>query len=114
TGRSDRGSAGGRRGVPAPARLQPDAGARAPPRRGPIGPGSAAIVSLRVIPGGRGEPALPGLLVVGAAEVVTMAGGPRGGDDQAAIDRREAASAGGPGAPNAPAVAIWEGRILGV
>jgi imidazolonepropionase len=71
-------------------------------------------VSLRVIPGGRADQALPGLLVVGAVEVVTMAGGPRGGDDQAAVDRREAASAGGPGTPNAPAVAIWEGRILGV
>jgi len=71
-------------------------------------------VSLRVIPGGRGEPDLPGLLVVGAAEVVTMAGGPRAGDDQGAIDRRAAHEAGGPGAPNAPAVAIWEGRVLGV
>jgi imidazolonepropionase len=71
-------------------------------------------VSLRVIPGGRGEPELPGLLVVGAAEIVTMAGGPRMGDDQGAVDRREAAPFGGPGGPNAPAVAIWEGRILAV
>ena len=74
-------------------------------------------MSLRVIPGGRAEPALPalpGLLVVGAAEIVTMAGGPRGGHDQAAVDRREAEPARGPGAPNAPAVAIWEGRFLGV
>jgi imidazolonepropionase len=71
-------------------------------------------VSFRVIPGGRDEPALPGLLVVGAAEVVTMAGGPRAGADQSAVDRREAAQAGGPGAPNAPAVACWDGRILGV
>ena len=74
-------------------------------------------MSLRVIPGGRAEPALsalPGMLVVGAAEIVTMAGGPRGGDDQAAVDRRSAAPVGGPSAPDAPAVAIWEGRILGV
>jgi imidazolonepropionase len=71
-------------------------------------------VSFRVIPGGRDEPALPGLLVVGAAEIVTMAGGPRAGTDQGAVDRREAAQAGGPGAPNAPAVACWDGRILGV
>jgi imidazolonepropionase len=71
-------------------------------------------VSFRVIPGGRDEPALPGLLVVGAAEVVTMAGGPRAGADQGAVDRRVAAQAGGPGAPNAPAVACWDGRILGV
>ena len=54
------------------------------------------------------------MLVVGAAEVVTMAGGPRAGSDQGEVDRREAASAGGAGAPNAPAVAIWEGRVLGV
>jgi imidazolonepropionase len=71
-------------------------------------------VSLRVIPGGRDEPALPGLLVVGAAEVVTLAGGPRSGAEQGAVDRRAAEPHGGPGAPNAPAVAIWEGRILGV
>jgi len=71
-------------------------------------------VSLRVIAGGRREPGLPGLLVIGAAEVVTMAGGTKAGADQGAVDRREAAPAGGPGAPNAPAVAIWEGRVHGV
>src|SRR5258708_2173622 len=43
-----------------------------------------------------------------------MAGGPRAGADQGAVDRREAAEGGGPAAPNAPAVAIWDGRILGV
>ena len=71
-------------------------------------------MSFRVIPGGRDEPALPGLHVVGAAEIVTLTGGPRAGADQGAVDRREAAQAGGPGAPNAPAVACWDGRILGV
>lgn len=71
-------------------------------------------MTLRLIPGGRPAAARPGLLVVGAAEVVTMAGGPRAGVRQGEIDRREAAEAGGPGAPNAPAVAIWEGRVLGV
>jgi imidazolonepropionase len=71
-------------------------------------------VSLRVIRGGRGDRELPGLLVVGAAEVVTMAGGLRAGADQGAIDRREAGPAGGVGAPNAPAVAIWDGHVLGV
>jgi imidazolonepropionase len=71
-------------------------------------------VSLRVISGGRGEADLPGLLVVGAAEVVTMAGGPRAGADQEEVDRREAAEAGGPYAPDSPVIAIWEGRILGV
>ena len=48
-------------------------------------------MSLRVIPGGRGDVALPGLLVVGAAEVVTVAGGPRIGSGQGEIDRRVAA-----------------------
>lgn len=71
-------------------------------------------MSLRLIPGGRPAEARPGLLVVGAAEVVTMAGGVRAGSEQGAVDRREASAAGGPDAPNAPAVAIWEGRILGV
>jgi imidazolonepropionase len=71
-------------------------------------------VSLRVIPGGRAGPELPGLLVVGAAEVVTLAGGPRIGSEQGEVDRRTATAAGGPAAPNDPAVAIWEGRILTV
>ena len=38
-------------------------------------------MDLRVIPGGRSE-AAPGLLVVGAAEVVTLAGGLRSGSRQ--------------------------------
>jgi imidazolonepropionase len=71
-------------------------------------------VSLRVIRGGRGDRDLPGLLVVGAAEVVTMAGGPRAGAEQGEVDRRTADPVGGSRAPNAPAVAIWEGRIVGV
>lgn len=71
-------------------------------------------MNLRVIPGGRGERDLPGLLVVGAAEVVTLAGGPRAGSSQGEVDRHSAADTGGPSASNAPAVAIWEGRILAV
>ncbi len=71
-------------------------------------------MSLRLIAGGRDAPKLPGLLVVGASEVVTMSGGLRAGSDQGAIGRRAAADAGGPTAPNAPAVAIWDGRIIGV
>ena len=39
-------------------------------------------MTFRVIAGGRGDPDLPGLLVVGANEVVTMAGGPRAGSTQ--------------------------------
>jgi imidazolonepropionase len=71
-------------------------------------------VSLRVLPGGRRDQELPGLLVIGASEIATVAGGPRAGTSQGEVDRRSAEDAGGPGAPNAPAVAIWEGRILGV
>lgn len=71
-------------------------------------------MNLRVIRGGTSEDARPGLLIVGAAEIVTMAGGPRGGDAQGEIDRREAAPFGGPQGSNAPAVAIWDGRILAV
>ena len=71
-------------------------------------------MTLRVLRGGRADPEPRGLLVTGAAEIATIAGGPRMGSGQGEVDRRTAADAGGIGAPNAPAVAIWEGRILGV
>ena len=71
-------------------------------------------MTLRVIPGGRGEAAPPGLLVVGAAEVVTVGGGLRAGVDQNEVARLSAADSGGPDAPSAPVVAAWEGRILAV
>ena len=71
-------------------------------------------MTLRVIPGGRGEAVPPGLLVVGAAEVVTVGGGLRAGTDQNEVARLSAADSGGPDAPSAPVVAAWEGRILAV
>ena len=71
-------------------------------------------MTFRVIPGGRGEAVPPGLLVVGAAEVVTVAGGLRTGTAQSDVARLTAADAGGPDAPSAPVVAAWEGRILAV
>lgn len=71
-------------------------------------------MTLRLIAGGRDAPKLPGLLVVGAAEIVTMAGGPRIGSEQGAIGRLTADDAGGPASADAPVIAIWEGRILGV
>jgi imidazolonepropionase len=71
-------------------------------------------VTLRVIPGGRGEAAAPGLLVIGASEIVTIAGGLRSGAAQGDVARLSAADAGGPGSPSAPVIAIWEGRILAV
>jgi imidazolonepropionase len=51
-------------------------------------------------------------MVVGASEVVTLAGGLRAGSGQADVGRLTAADAGGPAAPSAPVVAAWEGRIV--
>ncbi len=71
-------------------------------------------MTLRLISGGldaeRDRPAEPGLLVVGAREVVTVAGGVRMGTSQGEVDRREA----DPDGRDGPAVAVWEGTILGV
>ncbi|HJW22545.1 MAG TPA: imidazolonepropionase [Candidatus Limnocylindrales bacterium] len=70
-------------------------------------------MTLRLIRGGRAERDQPGLLVVGAAEIVTMAGGLRMGaaqDEPALL----LAPDGDPADPRGPAVACWDGRILGV
>ena len=69
-------------------------------------------MALRLIQGGHASDGLPGLLVEHAAEVATLAGGLRTG---ARMDEVEAISAPGGDAGNeaAPAVACWEGRILG-
>jgi imidazolonepropionase len=65
----------------------------------------------RVIEGGRtGEPT-PGLLIIGAAEVVTMAGGVRRGPTQGDVGRLSVSD---PHGPDAPVVACWEGRIVAV
>jgi imidazolonepropionase len=69
-------------------------------------------MTFRVIPGGRGEAFAPGLLVVGASEVVTLAGGLRTGSGQGDVGRLSAAEAVGPDAAGAPVVAAWEGRIV--
>jgi imidazolonepropionase len=68
----------------------------------------------RVIEGGRSDEPTPGLLIVGAAEVVTLAGGFRSGERQADVARLSARDAGGPDAPDAPVVACWDGRIAAV
>lgn len=68
----------------------------------------------RVIEGGRSDEPTPGLLIVGAAEIVTMEGGLRTGKHQADVARHAAADFGGPDAPEAPVVACWEGRIAAV
>jgi imidazolonepropionase len=65
----------------------------------------------RVIEGGRTDEATAGLIIVGASEVVTMAGGVRTGADQGDVGRLRAAD---PAGPDAPVVACWEGRILAV
>ncbi|HEY7702439.1 MAG TPA: hypothetical protein VIB02_09025, partial [Candidatus Limnocylindrales bacterium] len=65
----------------------------------------------RVIEGGRtGEPT-PGLLIVGASEVVTVAGGVRRGPTQGDVARLPVDD---PASPDAPVVAVWEGRIASV
>jgi imidazolonepropionase len=71
-------------------------------------------VTFRVIDGGRSDGAAPGLLIVGAAEVATMAGGLRRGAGQSETATFEAGPAGGVSATMAPVVACWEGRIAAV
>jgi imidazolonepropionase len=71
-------------------------------------------VTLRIISGGRKDDAADGLLVVGAAEVVTMAGGLRRGPSQGDAAILAAAAGGGLGGPDAPVVASWQGRIAAV
>ncbi|HET9344233.1 MAG TPA: imidazolonepropionase [Candidatus Limnocylindrales bacterium] len=69
-------------------------------------------MTFRVIRGGREEGSPLGLLVVGASEVVTLAGGLRAGTAQGDVGRLTAAEAGGPASSAAPVVAAWEGRIV--
>ncbi|HET9613705.1 MAG TPA: imidazolonepropionase [Candidatus Limnocylindrales bacterium] len=60
---------------------------------------------------------LPGLLVVGAREVATLAGGPRMGAGQGDVGRIVAPDGGAEdGPPDAaePAVAAWDGRFVGL
>jgi imidazolonepropionase len=71
-------------------------------------------MSLRLIEGGRGQADAPGLLVHGASQIATLAGGIRRGPGQGELALLDAASVGGPGAPGAPVVACWDGRVVGV
>ena len=71
-------------------------------------------MTLRLIEGGRGNGEAPGLLIHGASQVATLAGGIRRGAEQGDLALLDAADAGGPGAPGAPVVACWEGRVVGV
>ncbi|HYO43183.1 MAG TPA: imidazolonepropionase [Candidatus Limnocylindrales bacterium] len=71
-------------------------------------------MSLRLIEGGRASADAPGLLVHGASQVATLAGGLRRGEAQGDLGLLDAATVGGPGAPGAPVVACWDGKIIGV
>ena len=68
----------------------------------------------RLIHGGRSDEPTPGLLIVGASDIATLAGTVRAGPTQGDVARFTAADAGGLGAPEAPVVACWEGRIAAV
>ena len=70
-------------------------------------------MTLRVITGGLGAGALPGLLIVGASEVLTLSGGVRRGSDQGSVGRLVGGS-NGQAQTSGPAVAIRDGRFLGV
>ena len=65
----------------------------------------------RVIEGGRTGEATPGLLIVGASEIVTLAGGVRRGPRQGDLARLIAEEA---DPASSPVVAVWEGRIAAV
>jgi imidazolonepropionase len=60
----------------------------------------------RVIEGGRGDEPSAGLLIHGAGEVVTMAGGLRAGSAQGEVERLTG--------EQDPVIACWEGRIVAV
>ena len=68
-------------------------------------------MTLRVIDGGRDDATTSGLLIHGAAEIATMAGGLRRGRAQG-----ETATIRGAGAERStePVVACWDGVIVGV
>jgi imidazolonepropionase len=71
-------------------------------------------MTLRLIEGGRASGDAQGLLIHGASQVATLAGGIRRGDGQSDLALLDAATVGGPGAPDAPVVAIWDGHVVAV
>ena len=71
-------------------------------------------MTLRLIEGGRSGADTPGLLIHGAAQIATLAGGLRRGATQGDLALLDADAFGGPGASGAPVVACWEGRVVGV
>ncbi len=71
-------------------------------------------MSLRLIEGGRSQSDAPGLLIHGASQIATLAGGLRRGSTQGDLALLDAEPVGGPGSPAAPVIACWEGRVVGV
>jgi imidazolonepropionase len=71
-------------------------------------------MTLRLIEGGRGHGDAPGLLIHGASQVATLAGGIRRGPGQGDLGLLDATPVGGPGSASAPVVACWDGRIVGI
>jgi imidazolonepropionase len=72
-------------------------------------------MTLRIIEGGRNDGSAPGLLITGAAQVATMAGGIRRGPSQGDVGLLEASGADGSArAATAPVVACWEDTIVAV
>jgi len=71
-------------------------------------------MTLRIIDGGRNGGSAPGLLITGASQVATLAGGLRRGRSQGEVGLLEASGSGGAGSASAPVVATWEGQIVAV
>jgi len=71
-------------------------------------------MNLRVIEGGRDAGSVSGLLVTGASAIASLAGGLRRGAAQDDVGLFDAAVVGGLGSPDAPVLACWEGRVVGV
>ncbi|MHB8958614.1 MAG: imidazolonepropionase [Candidatus Limnocylindrales bacterium] len=69
---------------------------------------------MRLIEGGRSQSDAPGLLIHGATQIATLAGGLRRGSAQGDLGLLDAERVGGPGSPAAPVIACWEGRVIGV
>jgi imidazolonepropionase len=71
-------------------------------------------MTFRLIRGGRDAAAGPGLLIVGAAEVATLAGGIRRGNTQGDIGSISLDRGSQLDGPGSPTVAVWDGRIAAV
>jgi imidazolonepropionase len=71
-------------------------------------------MTLRVIEGGLTDGRAIGLLILGACEIATLAGGLRAGSSQDAAAVIRADPDAGPEADSAPIVATWEDRIVAV